>query len=161
MGRTYNAKIYNECKRMFVEQNMSPAAIADFKQGKPSKQTVSLWAKKKDRQGRDWHDLRLAYRDKMYEAISPQNIAAKLMDRLMDLLSEENWNEKSADQLAKLHSTLQKVLEPRYQIPTMYHMLSEMLKFFSAHYPQIVDKNFKFAVQDFKNHLRASITNEK
>lgn len=157
MAKRYDAKIYNECKRLFVEQGLSPKSISEQMGGTPAKQTITLWAKKKDSKGKTWKDYRIEYRDKLYESISPQNIAGKLMERILQLLNSEEWTDKSADQLAKLHSTLQKILEPKFQIPTMYHMLTELSAFLQQYYPDLATPKFFKALVDFKNDLRMRI----
>ena len=158
MPNSYPPKTYNAVKRAYIQENKSPSVIAAEMAHQPSRQTITLWAKKKNKDGKTWHDLRVEYRDKLYEEISPQNLAAQILRRIRDLFDEGLSNEKTADALAKYQASLAKLTEPKFQLPTMYYMLTEMLKFFRLNYPKIVNKKFLSALQDFKNHLRKTIT---
>jgi len=157
MARSYDNKTYNECKRYFIMDGKTPRQIAKLFNGKPSPQTLTLWANEKDQDGKTWHDLKVDQRDKEYEIVSPQNMAAKILGRIYELLASPDFNEKTADALAKLQAAMNRISEPKYQLPTMYHMLTQLINFLAVNYPGLLTPEIKTALQDFKNHLRGEL----
>jgi hypothetical protein len=143
-------------------RKQDPAEIAAEMGGKPSKQAITIWGAKKDRDGKTWRDLRREYRDSLFQDISPQSIAAKILNRIKILLDDDAnlKNEKTADALVKYQVSLAKLTDPRYQVPTMFYFLKEMISFLRKNYPELVNKKFLLAVQDFKNHLRESMNHD-
>jgi hypothetical protein len=145
---------YNICKRMFIEENMSPKSISEEMGGKPAETTLQNWAKKKDRKGKTWFDYRDKYRADSYEQASPEAMARKILDRINVILSKTDFTTKDADALAKLQKALEKITDPRYQIPVMFDMLTEFTLFMKSDYDHLLNKEMIMAIRHFKNKLR-------
>ena len=64
---------------------------------------------------------------------------------------------KFADSIAKLTASLDKVGGIKHQVPTMYHMLEQLVRFIRLHYADLLTKDFLEAIRDFKNHLRREL----
>jgi hypothetical protein len=149
----FSATVYNEAKRLFIEEELSLHQISARFNGHPSAPAIHKWSKIPDNDGKTWKDYKLAYRDELYNMVSPQAIAVKILDNIQKLLNNENFGTKDADALAKLQKSMQKITDPKYQIPVMYSMLTDQMKFFQKHYPQIVNKDLVDAIRHFKNEL--------
>lgn len=158
MAKDYPPKTYNEIKKLFVQDNHSPAEISKMYGRKPCKQTITLWASQKDKHNKNWHDYRLEFRDKQYINYSPQGLVNKILTRLEQILNED-WTDKTADQLVKLQVSMEKLTAPKYQVPVMFYMLEELLKYVRKHHHKFLkdNQNFLEIIRDFKNHLRAKL----
>lgn len=158
MNIHYSAETYNEIKRKYVEQNLSPRKISQEFNGEPSWQTIRRWAKKDD-----WNDLREEYRNRMYEETSPKSLASKILKkihRLMDDFDKEG-NDKTADKIAKLSATMRKITDPKHQIHIMYQMLTDQVNFTRKYYEKVATKEYYEMIKSFKNYLRDRIETQK
>jgi len=150
----YGPKIKAEARRLYVQDGLSPRRIAEELSG-PSWQTIDNWRRKKDRNGKTWIDYREEEMLRQYEAVSPENLARKILQRIYDLLG--NYTDKTPDDLAKLTATMKKIVDPKYQIHIMFSMLTDEVKFAKKYYPKIVDDKFLSMIRDFKNFLRGRL----
>lgn len=158
MGKRYDAHTYNEAKRLFVEEEKSPREISLAFSGRPSWQTVQKWTHDLDSEGRDWKELREEFRNTNYENISPQQQAKKILEKINEILhNEDKWDVKHADALSKLQKTFEKIVDVKYQIPVMFQLLTDLLKYLKKYYPEFVTEDFLSAIRDFKNYLRGRI----
>ncbi len=89
MPKPYPATIINEIKRLFVQEGKSPREIEKIYDGTPTHQTIENWAKKKNRDGKTWYELRDDWRDDQYMAISPKALAAKILTQVNAEMSSE------------------------------------------------------------------------
>lgn len=156
-GKNVPHDVYNEAKRLFVEQAKSCEDICVLIGGAIAVSTLYKYAKTPDDDGRTWYDLRIEYRDQLYQEASPQHVAQKLIEKINELLNADDFDTKSADAIAKLQRSLDRILDSSYQIPVMYGMLSDFVVFAKDHYPDLLAHDggaFVACIRDFKNTLR-------
>lgn len=152
----YSPEVRAEIKKLFVIEGKSPITIAVIYKEHPTMQSISNWAKVKNREGKTWYDEREDYELYYYETLSPKNLASKIMGKIDSVLSKPDaeFNVKDADALSKLRVSLEKITDRRYQIPMMYELLKDLTAFLREHYPELVDEPFINAVRHFKNTLK-------
>jgi hypothetical protein len=153
---SYPEEIYYEIKKLFIRENKTATEISGIYNKKPPEQTISLWAKQKDKKGKTWYDLRMEFRDKQYAEVSPKSLANKILQRINEIMNED-WTDKTADQLVKLQSSLEKLTSAKYQVPVMYYMLSEYVDYMRKYHKKMVSKKFLETIRDFKNYLRSRL----
>jgi len=151
LANHYPPDIYNEAKKLFVQEGKSPREIAKSFVGKPSAQTIARWAAKQDKEGASWHDLREQYKNEHYEALSTKQMVVKIYEQIHKLMQSENVD---ADKLVKLTKSLERLADPKYHIPIMYEFLTDLIDFLRQHFPDMVTDEFLAAMRDFKNLLR-------
>ena len=144
--------VYNDAKRLYVVHAKSPEEIAPLV-GK-SASTVYKWASETDPHGRTWRDLREAERDARYESASPRAIAAKIIERMGEIVNAETFDTKAADAVAKLQRSLDRIVDSSYQVPVMFEMLEGLVLHLKEHHPDLLSVALVAAVRDYKNHLR-------
>jgi hypothetical protein len=155
---SYDLDTYNRAHIEFVEKGYSPRKISDEMGGSPHHQTIRQWAKKPNKKtGKDWYDEREELRQKKYESSSPQAITLKILDKINDLLKVENFTPKDADALAKLQSSLNKIVDRKFQIPVMFDMLENLVRFARNRHPKVCDDDFIIMIREFKNDLYARL----
>lgn len=155
MALHYDPDTYTEAKRLFILDGKSPRDISAIFNNKPTHQTIARWAKQKDENGQSWFDSRQDALNERYEKLSHGQIANKLYDQIEMALQRDDV---SADKIIKLVKSIEKLTDPKYHIPTMYHFLTEMTQYFKDHHPELMTEQFLKAIRDFKNHLRSQIS---
>jgi hypothetical protein len=154
----YDGETYNEAKRLVVVEGMNPREASAELGGKPSASTIWRWSTTHlDADGKTWEDLQRAERDEQYRANAPARIAEDVRELIEELRKAEVDPVKKADSLAKLTSSLTKLTRPEHQLPAMYHVLEELVKFTRRHYPDLFSKALLEMVRDFKNVLRQRV----
>lgn len=157
MGKSYGPIIYNRCKKQFVEENESPEIIAEDLKGKPSVATIRKWAKTKDRSGKDWYNYRENFKEQQYDAISPERLEKKLMDRIYTIASDEKLDSKGGDLLSKILKALKEVTDPSYQVHVMFAMLKEFIDHLKKYYPDLVTKELLESIRSYKDYKRSKL----
>lgn len=150
----YDHDIYNSAKRMFIEEGKKPSEISVALGGKPAKSTIVNWAAKEDSTNKNWHQYRQEYIKDSYELATPDAMARKILEKISLILNQSDFTTKDADALAKLQRSLEKITQPRHQVPVMYEMLESFVTFMQKQYPHLINKDLLNAVRDFKNELR-------
>ena len=161
-------ELYNRAKRMYVEDGLGYHDIARALNNARAPSTFCKWGKKPDADGRTWDDLRLLHRDARYAAASPAEAVNTIIGLLGDIqrIRDEAIEDgkldtqmamKLADPIAKLTASLDKVGGIKHQVPTMYHMLEQFIRFVRMHYAELHNKALLDAILDFKNHLRREL----
>jgi hypothetical protein len=151
----YKMEIKAEARKLFVEKNMSFIKISELFQGRPTPQIIAVWAKKSKP---TWQEERIKNEQRYYERISPNVVAQNLYEKIATILARENFNSQDADALAKLHKTLETIINPSYQIPIMYQVLKEFIDFMKSNYPKLITDNLINSIRHFKNELRERLT---
>jgi len=154
--KRYPPQIRAEAKSMLVCEGKSAKEIAELYDHEPCVQTILNWAAHKNKEGKNWYDIRDEYEHNKYEALSPKGLAFKILNKINMLLNTDNskFGVKDADAIAKLRVSLEKLTDKKYQIPMMYEVLTLFVKFLKQHYPEVVNGNFLNAVRHFKNSLK-------
>ncbi len=152
----YSPDTKAEVKKMFVIEGKGFDNIANHFSNKPTKQTIANWAKKKNSNGSNWFKERDDYTQSQYESLSPKRMATKILKKIHVILDkpDEDFNVKEADALAKLRVALEKITDKRYQIPMMFELLTDLIKFLRKHYPELANEKFINAIRHFKNELK-------
>jgi len=137
------------CRMLYVQQRKNPNQIARQFHNRPNANTITNWAIKGnwDRQRQEWEDAE-------YEKISPQALATRVIKRIIQTLDDPDFNNKSADALAKLQKTLEKIVDIRYQIPIMYQLLTDLVEFLQANHKKLISVQLIDAIRDFRNEIR-------
>lgn len=150
--KSYDNDQFVEIKRLYVIDGKSALEISKIYQKKPTAQTILNWAKKFD-----WDtEKEKAIQDK-FDAISPKNLASKILEQISAIVNKDGFTPKDADALAKLQSALQKVTDKNYQLPVMYQVLTDFLEFIRINYPLLLTDDLIKAVRDFKNEIKAKL----
>lgn len=160
----YSAKIKAEIRLLFVQEGKSPAEISRLYDNKPTAQGIINWSKSKPKNGKgqSWIEEREEFEQQMYENLSPQSQADKILKKINVLLSQDNksFTTKDADALAKLQKVMEKLVDKKFQVPVMFHMLTRLIDFFAKHYSkflkggEITKGEFINAIKHFKNELK-------
>lgn len=154
----YDTDTYAAAKRLYVIEGKTPREVSAELGGTPSASTVWRWSTThRDADGQTWEDLQRAQRDEQYRANSPARIAEDVRDLIEELRTSGVDPVKKADSLAKLTASLTKLTRPEHQLPAMYHVLEELVKFTRRHYPDLFSKALLEMVRDFKNVLRQRV----
>ena len=157
----YSTEDYNEAKRLYIQEGMSPRKISQDFNGHPAWQTIENWRKKKDVLGKTWSDLRDDFRDNQYSAISPQKLASAILEKISKALEDYEGGSKSADELVKLSKLMERLVDKKLQIHTMFDMMTDYIKFLQKNYPKLMEKQIGkeilASVRDFKNNLRSRL----
>lgn len=161
-------ELYNRAKRLYVEDGLGYHDIARALDNARAPSTFCKWGKVPDENGHTWDDLRRLHRDARYAAASPAEAVNTIIGLLGDIqrIRDEAIEDgkldsqmamKLADSIAKLTASLDKVGGIKHQVPTMYHMLEQLVRFVRMNYADLLTKDFLEAVRDFKNHLRREL----
>ncbi len=158
----YPIEIYNECKRIFVQENKSPRDTAKQSDEFPCWQTIRNWATKKDGEGKTWYDCREDYKNDQYTRVSPRQLANKILERISNALQTyKEGDSKSADELVKLSRLMERVVDKKLQIHTMFDMLTDYVRHLKKYYPDLMagdtGKQILESIRDFKNNLRSRL----
>ncbi len=152
----FSPKQRMEIKLMFVQQGKSALEISKHFGSKPSVQTIINWSKKKNSEGVSWEDEREQFEVEEYESLSPQSQAKKILRKINVVLSksDRSFTTKDADALSKLQKSMEKLIDKKFQIPTMFKLLTHFLEFLSANYKNLVTAELINATRHFKNVLK-------
>jgi len=156
----YGPKVRARAKQLYVQEGKAPREIRRILldegiENVPSWQSISNWALKKDREGKNWKDHREDEKVRQYEMVSPENLARKILQKIYDLLG--NYTEKTPDDLAKLTATMKKIVDPKFQIHIMYSMLTDLVKYTKKYYPDLATERYLEMIRDYKNFLRGRL----
>lgn len=162
---TYPPAVVNDARRAYVEENLTPREVEDRlrelhpdAERTPSASTVNRWRGQTDPEGKDWDAQRDEYRDRQYAANSPARLADDVRALIEDLRRDTSMDAvKKADALSKLTASLTKLTRPEHQLPAMYHVLEELVRFVKREAPEFFTKPFLLVVRAFKDHLRARV----
>lgn len=136
MAKRYPYKIKALAKSLYIDQNLTLVEISEYFNGKPSIQTVANWANVSHPKTKlNWHEERQQREGAEFEMISPR----KLEEKLFDLLGQAADNDgeelsKTADAIAKIAKSIREVIDPQKQLPSMFQVLTELLKFIKDRY---------------------------
>lgn len=155
----YSPKLRAEIKLLFVQHGKSALEISKQYGGKPTAQAVLNWSRELNKEGVSWEDERDEYQQREYEKLSPQSQADKILKRIDLLLqkSPKSFTTKDADALAKLQKVMEKLVDKKFQIPTMYHVLTRLLEFISLNYKSLLGDELINAIRHFKNQLKEEL----
>ena len=146
----YNPKIQNTAKKMYIEDGKSAVEIAKHFKGKPTAQTILNWASKEN-----WEQLKLDFRNRQYEKLSPKTLAEKILSKIEKLVSIENdqFTTKDADALAKLQKSLSNLTDSKQQLPAMFQMLTDFGNFLKEKYPSLLTPELIRAIKEFSKAI--------
>lgn len=146
--KPFSPELKAKVKHLYVNKGLSALAISEKYKGSPSAQTVNLWVKKDK-----WDNLRADFMNDSYEKFAPQNLVLKIYKKIETLLNKPDaeFTVKDADALAKLKSSMEKLVGKKFQIDMMFATLKEMLLFFERYYRSLTTEELLNAVTHFKN----------
>jgi len=157
----YGPKVKAEIHKEFVEGKPATVISKEFR-NKPTAQQILNWAHAKDREtGKNWFDEKRDYELEQYEGLSPQTQAQKILKKIDRLISksDKSFTTKDADALSKLQKLMEKLIDKKFQLPTMYHLLTRFMEFISLHYKKLLTKELINAIRHFKNSLKEEFEN--
>lgn len=151
----YGPEIKAKCKDMLVREGLNVETISQRMKGRPHQNSIRKWARKKEN-GKTWYDLRNEYQDMLYENLSPQSQAEKILQRINFVLQKDlsQFSTADADSLAKLQKMMERVVDKKFQIPMLYELLTKLIEFLKSNYKELVTKELINAVRHFKNELK-------
>jgi hypothetical protein len=148
----YKPQLRAEVKKLFVDDGLPAYEISKLYAGHPSTQTVLNWA---DRFS--WYKDRQDLEVKAYEALTPQSIQQKFLQKVNFILNKDlsELKSKDADAIIKFIKSMKELLNKDFQLPMMYQVLTDLLEFIHKNYPEFmkVNENFLIIIQHFKNEL--------
>ena len=158
----YGSDVKNACRRAFVEEEKSPEAISDEFGGQPSAPTIYRWAGPKPKEGEtaaegSWWAQREAHSEQLYRDASPAGFLRDVAELVQQVKDGDDPAVKKADSYAKLAAAVEKLSRPEMQLPAMYHVLEEFVRWTKHAAPAAFDQAFLLRVRAFKNHLRARV----
>jgi len=157
----YAESLKVEVKHLFVDKEMRVKDIAKYYDNHPCKMTIERWSRKKDQHGKTWIQYRRERAEQKYLEMSPRSMANKILEKLWALLNDPDVDAgKLPDALWKLQKGLEKLTDPKYQIPVMYHMLQDYILYCRKNHIDVVDEAFLESVRDYKNHIRSRLVND-
>lgn len=152
MGRSpYPEKMKIEARRLYVEDGRQPHWISQYYGGNPVPQTVLNWSNALDAGGKTWHDHRREHLDALYGEITPGSLAQWIMAQIHDLKKSGEGHVKNADALAKYVKSLEKLVDPVYQMTMTYDVLERFAAFAAESYPELVKSGMVEALRAYKN----------
>jgi uncharacterized protein Usg len=150
----YSSHVRAEAKRLFVNQDYTFAQIERaLAPDGPVAQTINNWAQQADGNGKTWHDLRDERRERLFRETSPEQMAAKLMQRMDTALDKPGT--KGADELAKYAAVFQDIVDPRYQLSMVFQVLTDFVQFCQDEHPDLIaEGDLTDAARRFKDRER-------
>ncbi|MBC8377186.1 MAG: hypothetical protein H8E26_14170 [FCB group bacterium] len=142
----YSESVRLKCQQLFIEESKKPREIALIMNGKPSWRTITRWSKIED-----WEKSRKEWLHHKIQELSPKSIEEKIMGKISELLDNEIKDNATADALAKYLNSLFKISSQKSQIPAMFSMLEEFLKFIRKNQPDLLTPALIKASRDFKD----------
>lgn len=147
-----------ECRRLFVEDGLTPTQIAAVMGGKPSRAAVSGWSNEPDEAGKTWHDLRAAFLGATdFHEMTPRALARKLLEQISTILERGEIDSKAGNTLIQLHRVLQDLSGPAFMVPAMYEVLTDFVLYLRQHGPATLTPEFLELLRGFKDGLRARL----
>mgnify|MGYP001277049749 CR=1 FL=1 len=150
--KVYKPQLRAEIKKLFVDDGLPAYEISKLFDGHPSTQTVLNWA---ERFG--WYKDRQDLEVKAYEALTPQSIQHKLLQKINYVLNKDlsELNTKDADSIIKFIKSMKELLNKDFQLPMMYQVLADLIEFINKNYPEFMQQNESFIeiIKHFKNEL--------
>ena len=157
----FDPKIKAAIHKEFVEGKPAKVISEEY-DGKPTAQCILNWAHKKDKvTKKNWFDEKRDYEIEQYEGLSPQTQAQKILKKIDRIISksDKSFTTKDADALSKLQKLMEKLIDKKFQLPTMYHLLTRFMEFLSLHYKNLLTKEMINAIRHFKNKLKEEFEN--
>ena len=151
MGAPHTPQTRRECRKLFVEEGLTPNAISRRMGGNPVVQTVLNWARSPDESGKTWYDHREAYLDEYFGDITPESLGKWIMRQIHALQSSGESHTKNADALSKYTKALREILDPVYQMSMTYQVLTRLSSYLAANHPKLARKELIAAIRSFKN----------
>ncbi len=148
----YSREIINNCRTLYTDHQMTPAAISEKMGGRPSESTIKKWAADEN-----WFlDV------KSPEEISPRAIAAKILKKISFLLEKENneFTVKDAEAIARFQKALERITDIKYQLPVMYQMLTDLLIHIREEHPEVYSDKLITAIRHFKEKMKNRLNHE-
>ena len=152
----YDVKTKMEIKKRVVEGEAFKVIAKDYN-NKPTPQQISNWANKKDpKTGLTWLDEAYEYETDQYESLSGKNQANKIMKKIDRIISksDKSFTTKDADALAKLQRLMERVIDRKFQLPTMLYFAKRRLEFLKAHYKELVSEELINAERHFSKEMQ-------
>lgn len=153
----FDKEIRLEARRQFVHEEKGPHEIAKHFKQRPSANTIMKWAKEKNPEGKDWYDQRQALEEDEYEKISPSSLVKKILNKIHKFYEKADFSHIDADAIAKLQKQLEKIDDPRYQIPVMYQLMTDFVNYTRQNYPNLITQEFAEAIRDFRTEIRKKL----
>ena len=154
----YSPEQRAKIKFMFINKAMSALEISKEFNGKPSPQCILNWSRLINSEGRTWELEREEYEQHQYEKLAPQNLAEKILERINVVLSKSSkrFTTKDADALSKLQKVMEKLVNKKFQTPTMFYVLTRFGEFLSVNYKDLLKPELGLtnAIRHFKNVLK-------
>ena len=144
--KNYSESMRLKCQLLYIEESKTPRSIALLMNGKPSWQTITRWAKVGE-----WEKARKEWQHRKILELSPRSIEAKIMEKISELLDNGIKDNSTADALAKYLNSLTKISSQKSQIPAMFSMLEEFLKFIQKTKPDLLTPGLIQISKDFKD----------
>lgn len=152
----YGPKIKADIRKRFVEGE--PAAqIAKSYANEPTSMQILNWAHKPDPEsGRTWLDEKRDYELESYEDLSGQSQAEKILKKIDRFISksDRSFTTKDADALSKLQKLMEKIVDRKFQLPTMLYFQKRYVDFMKARYPVLVNEEFINAQRHFVREMK-------
>lgn len=158
----YGADVKNACRRRFVVDGETPETISAELDGQPSAATVYRWAGPKPTDGDvpahgTWWAERADEEEHLYRAASPASLIRDVAQLLQEVRDSKDTPAKKADAISKLAAAVDKLSRPEMQLPAMYHVLEELLRYVKKHAPDLFGRPLVLLIRQFKNHLRLRV----
>jgi hypothetical protein len=155
--RRYKESLWLEAKRLFVEQEMPSSSISKHYNGRPTKAAIDLRAKKIDpRTQKNWYDERRELIELKMVQMSPQAMRNKIFAKLWNVVNDDEvTGSKFADSLSKIQKSISEMMHPSNQVPVMFWVLEDYVRFCQKKYPSVVTEDLVQSLRDYKDHLRA------
>ena len=151
MGAPHTPQTRRECRRLYVEEGLTPNAISTRMGGSPVVTTVLNWSRKPDEDGKTWKDHREAFLDAYYGDITPERLGQWIMKQIHDLQHSGEGHTKNADALSKYTKALREILDPVYQMSMTFQVLTRLGAFLNTSHKKLATKALVSALRDFKN----------
>lgn len=155
----YGPKIRAEVKQLFVKEGWNYFKIAAKYHFHPAHNTIELWAKKEQSNGLTWLLEKEQYENLVYENLSPQALAEKILQRIHFILQKDvtQFSDKDSDSFSKLMKGMERLVDKKFQIPMLYEMLTKFVDFLKDNYKGLVTEELINAVRHFKNELKSEL----
>lgn len=124
----FTGKTKMQCRVYFVDERMTIEQTSERMGGKPSKSCISIWAKKRDRNGKNWYDYRYEKDEELYRALSPNERALQIHRRLDELLNSKMGDPgKFARAIRQMTSSINEIVDPRMNLPVIFQTMDDLL----------------------------------
>lgn len=147
--KKYSDELWLEIKMKFVQDGLNAHEISGQYNGKPTHQAISKRAR-----AEGWSDERRDHVRKKFERLSPTARAEKIMDRLDELLCDENLSvNQFSDSLKKMSATLVEMKNPLFILPMKLEAIKDLVVFMQTNYSNFNTEKFSKMVGQFKDKL--------